>query len=910
MKNSKKWYSIYMEEGGIMRELKKNFEEYDNSSLSLDFDEIKLMLPYPREYDTLTQEELKQLIHKAKNESWKVLDLSMCGLREIPLEIGLLSDLEVLDLGNDAMFAEFEGDPDPARNFFATLPTEIGCLKNLRGLNLYGTGMNYLPNDFSALTNMEVLNLNGSEFEFFPNEICKLINLKNLAIDSSFSIIPEDIGDLLELERLYLPDSNIRTLPAKIGNLVKLEILYLGRSCITNIPESLANLKQLKEVGFEDTPLSETIPPEIFNQTPSQLIDYILRNQNDNDKVILNESKMIIVGQGGVGKTSLLNRLINNTYIDGASTEGIDIAKWNFEYEEENYELNVWDFGGQEIYHSTHQFFLTERSLYIFVWDARQEEEYGRIDYWLNTIQSFANDSPIIIVVNKCDESRKNVKVIDISDIRLRFPQVIGFHYVSCLDNTNINLLREQIINTSRRLPLMQTAWFSTWINVRNELEKLSKTKNSINYNEFSVICNEYNIEKKEALSLIKYLHDLGVVLYFHKDVLLKNIIILNPEWGTDAVYKILDAQANILKDRNGILYYSDLIKIWDDSINYPESSFPYILKLMENFQLSFTVESDNTFLVPELLENTDKKLPLEFLQDETLNFRYSYSFLPAGIMTRFIVGLHNCLIDYNGSKMCWRKGAYLQYDDAYCLVKLRDGITDRYVEIKVSGKNNRNRRQFLTIVRNTFNQIHKSIPKINFSEKVLCNCTPDCTYLHDFKYLIKLEENGINEERCKKTLKLIDIAKLLDGIELNKERGQVDLAKINISPVFNNNPVINTQAQAYNDNNLTVTIEIKNVINELQGCVNELRDEIGDDNLKIKSDIEKVEEKIQKLDGMTSREDIIKSGTLNQIRRFLEELGDSESTSGKVIGGIKHGYSILQDIAEKYNSIAEWCGV
>ena len=89
-----------------------------------------------------------------------------------------------------------------------------------------------------------------------------------------------------------------------------------------------------------------------------------------------------------MGKTCILNRLINNTYTENPSTEGIDISAWYFCEENQEYKLNVWDFGGQEIYHSTHQFFLTERSLYLLVWDALAEEEYGRIDYWLKTIQS------------------------------------------------------------------------------------------------------------------------------------------------------------------------------------------------------------------------------------------------------------------------------------------------------------------------------------------------------------------------------------------------------------------------------------------------------------------------------------------------------------------------------------------
>ena len=113
-----------------------------------------------------------------------------------------------------------------------------------------------------------------------------------------------------------------------------------------------------------------------------------------------------------------------NKYEEKDSTEGIDVRVWDYRYKNKNYSLNIWDFGGQEIYHSTHQFFLTKRSLYVLVWDARAEEEYGRIDYWLRTIESFAEDSPIIIAINKCDEKVTWINRIDLKDYKERYPQI------------------------------------------------------------------------------------------------------------------------------------------------------------------------------------------------------------------------------------------------------------------------------------------------------------------------------------------------------------------------------------------------------------------------------------------------------------------------------------------------------
>ena len=104
----------------------------------------------------------------------------------------------------------------------------------------------------------------------------------------------------------------------------------------------------------------------------AEKINYILNQQKALTKRVLNEAKVLLVGQGGVGKTSLVKRLVDGGFDpEENKTEGIDIRKWHVEVDGERIRLNVWDFGGQEIMHATHQFFLTKRSLYLLLWDAR-----------------------------------------------------------------------------------------------------------------------------------------------------------------------------------------------------------------------------------------------------------------------------------------------------------------------------------------------------------------------------------------------------------------------------------------------------------------------------------------------------------------------------------------------------------
>src|SRR5262249_5586430 len=122
------------------------------------------------------------------------------------------------------------------------------------------------------------------------------------------------------------------------------------------------------------------------------------------------EAKLLIVGEGGTGKSSLLRALRAEAFDPHLpTTHGIEIDQLKLSHPslaqgEESIILNTWDFGGQQIYHATHQFFLTKRSLYLVVWNARLGADQGRLDYWMDTIKVLAPDAPVILVATHIDE--------------------------------------------------------------------------------------------------------------------------------------------------------------------------------------------------------------------------------------------------------------------------------------------------------------------------------------------------------------------------------------------------------------------------------------------------------------------------------------------------------------------------
>ena len=612
--------------------------------------------------------------------------------------------------------------------------------------------------------------------------------------------LPPELGNLPDLQFLDLgngywdndkfkqsKENTFSVLPDSFGNLSNLQWLSLDETSITSLPDSFGNLSNLQSLWLYGTPLYNKLPPEIRVQLlkkPQKAIRYILEMQSNAPKRYFNETKMVVVGQGSVGKSCLINQLIHHKYENQHSTEGIDIESWDFSGVEggrpndhDKYRLNVWDFGGQEIYHATHQFFLTRRTLYVLMWDALTEDEYGRRDYWMRTIRSFAGDSPVIIVVNKCDKNLGRYPQAEYAFLD-KYPQILNrdhVFYISCRDNIGIDELRDYILSEALKMPLMKTEWLEKWLNIRKELETLSTQKNYIHYGDYEEICAKYGVtDEQETQMLIQYLHDLGVIIHYHDDELLCGLVILSPEWGTDAVYKVLDEQQRTLKGQNGILRYADLPKIWSDKQRYPKSMYPYLLKLMEKFQLAFEVDNpklpDNTYLVAELLSENPMSHDWPSEGAEPLAFRYEYDFMPAGVMTRLIVSIHQYLEDIDGVKQCWRKGAYLVRASAHAKLVLYDGIDRKYLDIRVIGENPRERSELLTVIREHVKGINSRFQKIEITEQVPCKCSAGCKHFWNYRQLLNGEAIGKTETDCPQTWKAVKFKELLDGVEVMED--------------------------------------------------------------------------------------------------------------------------------------------
>ncbi len=157
---------------------------------------------------------------------------------------------------------------------FDILPETIGGMSSLEALDLRSATLSSLPDSIGDLRNLKQVDLRFcSKVVSLPDSIGNLVNLKLLVLSGTgISSIPESIGTLGKLKHLYLSECYISSLPFSIGNLVQLRTLDLSTSMIESFPDSVGNLVNLKELDIRLTRKLSTLPDEFKNLTGLEIL--------------------------------------------------------------------------------------------------------------------------------------------------------------------------------------------------------------------------------------------------------------------------------------------------------------------------------------------------------------------------------------------------------------------------------------------------------------------------------------------------------------------------------------------------------------------------------------------------------------------------------------------------------------
>jgi internalin A len=440
-----------------------------------------------------------QLIAENKRSRAIFLDLGNCGLTEIPAEVSELVWLESLSLANE--WYEWDGQTWQEKKSRNTGD------KNNRLIDI---------GPLAGLTALQTLNVSGTP-------VADLTPLAKLNALQTLDISHTQVADLSPLRSLISQGCPVR---------------WSSES------------RRGHGIYVEGCPLINP-PAEIANQGNDAILNYF-RERESGDVDHLYEAKMLILGEGSAGKTSLLRRLYQPDQplpTEQETTKGISIYRHEFPLKSgRRFRLNVWDFGGQEIYHATHQFFLTRRSLYLLVDDTRKDHKSVSDEgfkYWLELIDVFGGHSPVLIFQN---EKGGRSKAIDLAGIKGRYDNVKE-RYAGNLEHGNAAYpLRDGIEFYASNLSHIGEQLPARWIKVRADIEARASEVPYITQQEyFDIYSRHMEFDRSKALHLSRYLHDLGVFLHLQDDPLLARTVILQNAWATEAVFRILDDE-----DREG----------------------------------------------------------------------------------------------------------------------------------------------------------------------------------------------------------------------------------------------------------------------------------------------------------------------------------------------------------------------
>ncbi len=226
--------------------------------------------------------------------------------------------------------------------------------------------------------------------------------------------VARSIRTAVKIETLDLRDKFLQTLPLWIG--------------------ALPNLTTLLVV--QGNPLS-SLARNVVAEGNDSVLRY-LQDMNSSEKEPWTRVKVLTLGKEGSGKTHLMHLLAGRTYTRNESTDGIEISTVHLPG---SFDLTWFDFGGQEVFYPTHQFFLTTKSVYLLVFSMKDPDYRTRIKYWLDCIHHFGGQGVLgnakIVVVGTHLDAATDAESVE-ADVRLMTSSqdsVVATVFVSCVMN-------------------------------------------------------------------------------------------------------------------------------------------------------------------------------------------------------------------------------------------------------------------------------------------------------------------------------------------------------------------------------------------------------------------------------------------------------------------------------------------
>ena len=287
------------------------------------------------------------------------------------------------------------------------------------------------------------------------------------------------------------------------------------------------------------------------------------------------EVKLFVLGNGTVGKTQLARRLCGQPFDETIpSTHGVQLRRFPADDPDRGpVTVNLWDFGGQDIYHSSHALFLQRQAVFVLLWTpdhetgTTTEAEFTMrnrpLAYWFDYLRSAVGerrddgtvvvDAPVLVVQSRCERKQDERRTPPALPSQEEFPNLSVLAFGAKNDH-GIRPLRAALTDAiatlfaDRPRPPMGIGRVAVRERLRAmQAEPEATRTRTLSRDEFAALCTEIgNVSNPDAL--LQFFHRTGVV--FHQKGMFGGQVVVDQTWALDAIYSVFhrrdDLQAEL----------------------------------------------------------------------------------------------------------------------------------------------------------------------------------------------------------------------------------------------------------------------------------------------------------------------------------------------------------------------------